>query len=132
MRQSDYYRTLGISQDANAEDIKKAFRRLALRYHPDRNPSNIEEAEKRFKEINEAYEVLSDNNKRREHDLLLGWPGYPRKTMMNNKPEDIADFDLIKEMLQRLANSGAGFVSSKYRMFGGCKRPCTWRRYQRW
>ena len=57
MELKDYYQILNVSQDASAEDIKKAFRRLALQYHPDHNPENIKEAEAQFKEINEAYEV---------------------------------------------------------------------------
>jgi len=133
MWQSDYYKTLGVSRDANADDIKKAFRRLALCYHPDHNPNNIEEAEKKFKEINEAYEVLGDDNKRREYDRLLDCSGYSRRTVVNNSnPEDMADFDSIKEVLQRHAKSGIDFDSSKYRMSYGCKRPCERRRCRRW
>jgi len=63
----DYYEILGVSRDASEEDIKKAYRRLALKYHPDRNPGD-KEAEERFKEITEAYEVLSDPQKRRQYD----------------------------------------------------------------
>ena len=63
----DYYEVLGISKDASAEDIKKAYRKLALKYHPDRNPDN-QEAEEKFKEAAEAYEVLSDDGKRARYD----------------------------------------------------------------
>lgn len=63
----DYYATLGVSKTASAEEIKKAFRKLALKYHPDRNQGN-KKAEARFKEISEAYEVLSDSDKRRKYD----------------------------------------------------------------
>ena len=70
MEVKDYYQTLGVSTDASPEDIKKAFRRLALRYHPDRNPGNTKEAEGRFKEINEAYEVLGNEQKRRQYNYF--------------------------------------------------------------
>lgn len=63
----DYYEILGVKRDASQEDIKKAFRRLARKYHPDLNPGN-KDAEKRFKEINEAYDVLGDQKKREEYD----------------------------------------------------------------
>jgi molecular chaperone DnaJ len=63
----DYYRILGVPRDASQEEIKKAYRRLALKYHPDRNP-NDKEAEERFKEINEAYACLSDPEKRARYD----------------------------------------------------------------
>ena len=62
----DYYDVLGIPRDATEEDIKKAFRKLALEFHPDRNRS--EGAEDRFKEVNEAYQVLSDSRKRATYD----------------------------------------------------------------
>ena len=64
----DYYEVLGIERGASADDIKQAFRRLAMKHHPDRNPDNKKEAEERFKEISEAYEVLSDPQKRAAYD----------------------------------------------------------------
>lgn len=69
MDSKDYYAILGVSRDADAETIKRSYRRLALQYHPDRNPGD-KEAEERFKEISEAYEVLSDPEKRRQYDLF--------------------------------------------------------------
>ena len=66
---SDFYQTLGIERNASADDIKKAYRKLALKYHPDRNPGN-KEAEEKFKEISAAYEVLSDPAKRQQYDQL--------------------------------------------------------------
>lgn len=64
MELKDYYKILGVSDDASAEEIKKTYRKLAFQYHPDRNPGN----EEMMKEINEAYAVLSDRGKRREYD----------------------------------------------------------------
>ncbi|XP_076250581.1 dnaJ heat shock protein family (Hsp40) member B6 mrj isoform X2 [Rhynchophorus ferrugineus] len=64
----DYYRVLEVPKSATTVDIKKAYRKLALKWHPDKNPDNLEEATKKFKEISEAYEVLSDDKKRRMYD----------------------------------------------------------------
>ena len=68
MSKKDYYEVLGVSKDASETDIKKAFRKLAVKYHPDKNRDNPEEAEKKFKEINEAYGILSDKTKRAQYD----------------------------------------------------------------
>lgn len=64
---NDYYNTLGVSKDASADEIKKAYRKLSKKYHPDRNQGN-KEAEEKFKEINEAYDTLGDEQKRKEYD----------------------------------------------------------------
>ena len=69
MEYKDYYRTLGVERKASEEDIKRAYRKLALQYHPDRNPGDTK-AEESFKEINEAYQVLSDPAKRARYDQL--------------------------------------------------------------
>ncbi|KAK9301817.1 hypothetical protein QLX08_006006 [Tetragonisca angustula] len=67
----DYYKVLEVQRNATSGDIKKAYRKLALKWHPDKNPDNLEEANKRFKEISEAYEVLIDDAKRRTYDQRL-------------------------------------------------------------
>lgn len=69
MAKKDYYEVLGVKKTAAEEEIKKAYRKLAMKYHPDRNPGN-KQAEERFKEINEAYAVLSDKQKRAQYDQI--------------------------------------------------------------
>jgi molecular chaperone DnaJ len=64
---SNYYDILGVNRDASKEDLKKRYRKLSMQYHPDKNPGD-KEAEAKFKEINEAYSVLSDDNKRHQYD----------------------------------------------------------------
>ena len=67
MEKRDYYEVLGVAKNATAEEIKKAYRKKAIQYHPDKNPGN-KEAEEKFKEAAEAYEVLSDADKRARYD----------------------------------------------------------------
>ncbi len=63
----DYYEVLGVAKNATADEIKKAYRKLAIKYHPDKNPGD-KEAEEKFKEAAEAYDVLSDSEKRQKYD----------------------------------------------------------------
>ena len=63
MAKQDFYTTLGVAKDASADDLKKAYRKLAMQYHPDRNPGD-KGAEAKFKDLSEAYDVLKDDQKR--------------------------------------------------------------------
>ncbi|GBF79447.1 DnaJ C-terminal domain-containing protein [Aphanothece sacrum] len=115
----DYYALLGVSKSATVEEIKKAFRKLAVKHHPDRNPGD-KAAEERFKEISEAYEVLSDKEKRQKYDQFGqywkqagagatgGWP-------QGNGGVNVGDFDFsqygnfdefINELLGRFSTPG--------------------------
>src|SRR3974390_509434 len=67
MAKRDYYEVLGVNRDASEEEIKKAYRKLAMKHHPDRNPDS-KDAEEKFKEAKEAYEILSDGQKRAAYD----------------------------------------------------------------
>jgi len=69
MSSKDYYKLLGVEKNASVDEIKKAYRKLAFKYHPDKNQGN-KEAEEHFKQINEAYAVLSDSQKRQQYDLM--------------------------------------------------------------
>lgn len=76
MEYKDYYKILGVTKEATQEDIKKSYRKLALKYHPDKNSGN-KDAEEKFKEVGEAYEVLKDPEKRKKYDRLgVNWKEY--------------------------------------------------------
>ena len=86
----DYYEILGLGRDASPEDIKKAFKKLAMKYHPDRNPDNPK-AEEQFKEVKEAYEILSDQQKRAAYDQF-GHAGVNQNMGGGQGFGDFADF----------------------------------------
>lgn len=121
----DYYEILGVKKNASGEEIKKKFRKLALKYHPDRNPGD-QKAEAKFKEISEAYEVLGDKEKRAKYDQFGtywqqagqtgGWSG-------SSQGVDVGGFDFsqygnfeefINELLGRFSTPGSNAGSRSY------------------
>ena len=68
MAKRDYYEILGVNKSADEREIKKAYKRLAMKYHPDKNQDNKAEAEEKFKEVKEAYEILTDPQKKAAYD----------------------------------------------------------------
>jgi curved DNA-binding protein len=123
----DYYAILGISKTATEEEIKKTFRKLALKYHPDRNPGD-KAAEERFKQISEAYEVLSDPEKRQKYDRFgqywqqvgqSGGYGSRGNANVDSMGFDFSQYgnfeEFINELLGRFNTPGAGQTYSAYR-----------------
>lgn len=129
----DYYSILGVSKNASADEIKKTFRKLALKYHPDRNPGD-KAAEAKFKELSEAYEVLSDKEKRQKYDQYgQYWQqasragGNPYGGGVGVNVNDFSNFDFgnfgsfdefINELLGRAAGGGARGAGNPYSDFG--------------
>lgn len=74
-KEKTHYEVLGLKQDATLQDVKKAYRKLAVQHHPDRNLGNEEEATIKFREVSEAYEILSDEQQRRQYDKMLKYGG---------------------------------------------------------
>ena len=127
----DFYETLGVARDASEADIKKAYRKLARQYHPDRNPGD-KQAEARFKEIQSAYDVLSDKTKREQYDRFgtTGGPGggFPRRQPVrrgggaggspfgNVNPEDLSD---LFRQFGGMGGTGGGVQIDPEELFGG-------------
>lgn len=103
----DYYKILGISENASQQTVKTAFRKLAFKHHPDINPGNEKQAEARFKEINEAYAVLGDKNKRQQYD-------YTRRSPFAGT--GYSSFQSQQDIFQSIFSNQA-FVNELNRMF---------------
>ena len=107
----DYYEVLGVSKNATIDEIKKAFRVLAMKYHPDRNKEP--DAEAKFKEINEAYEVLSDDKMRATYDR------FGHQGLNNNgfSGDNINPFDIFNEFFSNMGGFTSGFDSDAEDIF---------------
>src|SRR6266581_5069932 len=110
MASTDYYQVLGLKKNATAAEIKRAYRKLAVKYHPDKNPGN-KDAEEKFKEINEAYAVLSDPQKRSQYDQF-GSTGFHERFSQEDIFRNFDVGDLFKD-------SGFGTEDIFSRIFGG-------------
>lgn len=109
----DYYELLGVARTATPDEIKKAYRRLAVRYHPDKNPDN-KEAEEKFKEISTAYAVLSDSDKRRKYDQF-GHAAFEQSGGGGFTQVDL--HDLLRTAFGGFGGSGGGSIFDDF--FGG-------------
>src|SRR3954463_13718749 len=112
----DYYEILSVTRTANEEELRKAYRRLAIQYHPDRNPGD-KEAEEKFKEINEAYQVLSDAKKRALYDQFghagLGGMGGGGFEGFSGSFSDIFD-NIFGDIFGQGAGGGQAGVDLRY------------------
>src|SRR4030095_16355115 len=134
MAKEDFYQILGVKRDAKPEEVKKAYRRLARKYHPDVNPGD-KSAEERFKKITEAHEVLSDEKKRKVYDRFGSYsdqlaepaargaagPGGAGGARGGGVPFDFAGFDWGNTTTSSSAGGGSSFRDIFSELFGGGK-----------
>ncbi len=113
----DYYKILGVEKGASLDEIKKAYRKLALKYHPDRNKGN-KEAEERFKEISEAYAVLSDPEKRKQYDTF-GAAGFQERYSQEEIFRNFDLGDILREFGINLGGMGGGSARVYTNFSGG-------------
>ncbi len=126
MAKRDYYEILGVSRDASKDEIKRAYRRLAKKYHPDVYQGDRKEAEEKFKEISEAYEVLADDEKRARYDRY-GHAGVESAFGPGGFDwSHFTHFTDIEDILEDFFNSGF-FGGSIFDAFFGRRRPTTYR-----
>jgi DnaJ-class molecular chaperone len=110
----NYYEILGLTQRANETEVKSAYRKLALKWHPDKHEEhNKEIAETKFKEITEAYQVLSDLRKRREYDMKSNSADFDFTPYFRN-PQNIFDEFFGQENIVFSSEGGVRFISSSY------------------
>jgi len=132
MEYKDYYKILGVSKSAGQDEIKKAYRKLAVKYHPDKNAGN-REAEEKFKEIGEAYEVLRDPEKRKKYDQLgANWKQYQNagygggdfgfSNFGGTSPDGGNTFYYEGDLDDIFGSSGEGFSDFFRSFFGGTGR----------
>jgi curved DNA-binding protein len=118
---TDYYTILGVEKNSEQEEIKKAYRKLALKFHPDRNPNN-REAEEQFKKISEAYAVLSDQKKRKQYDSF----GSDQFSQRYSHDDIFRDFD-INQILRDMGFGGVSATNKAFRGTGSKRSSYTFR-----
>ncbi|MGD0275123.1 MAG: DnaJ C-terminal domain-containing protein [Syntrophales bacterium] len=110
----DYYKLLGVDKKTSTDDIKKAYRKLALKYHPDRNPNN-KEAEEKFKKISEAYAVLSDAEKRQQYDSFGSADQFRQQYSQEDIFRNVDLNDILRDLGFGLGGGGRGFRTGSRR-----------------
>ncbi len=109
--QKDYYKALGVSESISADELKKIYRKLAVKYHPDKNPGNAKQSEAKFKEISEAYYVLSDEKRRAQYDQMRKFGGAQSGNFAGAQGFNFED------LLRQYSSGGRARGGSRYSAF---------------
>jgi DnaJ-class molecular chaperone len=115
-REISYYEVLGVLQDASVDEIKSAYRRLALKYHPDHNPDDTE-AKKKFRIATEAYKILSDSNKRQIYDSK-GGANTPLSDTNTGASDDQSWYKNLSPEVQEILRQGNDMIAEQLRKMG--------------